>query len=419
MGKMSFLPKFSFAETWLLRRIMNGLGGAPLRLVLEDGVGASPPDDSTLGTLRIRDRRTLAAMALDPEIGFGEGYAGGRIRVEGDLVRMLEAVYRSMAKIPDSWYGRLVSRWLEWCQDNTLDGSRHNIHRHYDLGNDFYKLWLDAQLLYTCAYFPSPRATLEEAQVAKMDYVCRKLQLQPGETVVDAGCGWGALALHMARNYGVSVKAFNISHEQILFARERAAEEGLSDRVEFIEDDYRNISGKFDVFVSVGMLEHVGRDRYAGLGELIHRVVGDSGRGLFHFIGRNRPAPFSRWIRRRVFPGAYAPVLREATEIFERWNFSVLDVENLRLHYAKTLEHWLARFEEANRQVSTMYDARFLRAWRLYLAGSLVAFQTGTLQLFQVVFAGSSCRPLLWTRAPLYEGEPETERKPQWTHAMS
>jgi cyclopropane-fatty-acyl-phospholipid synthase len=419
MGKTSLLPGFSFAEKWLLQRILEGIGGAPLRLVLNDGVEASPVGVSALGTLRIRDRRALAALALDPEIGFGEGYAGGRIGVEGDLVRMLEAVYRSMAKVPDRWYGRLVSRWLEWRQDNTPDGSRHNIHRHYDLGNDFYKLWLDSQLLYTCAYFPSPRVTLEEAQVAKMDYICRKLQLRPGESVVDAGCGWGALALHMAKNYGVSVKAFNISREQILFARGRAAEEGLNGRVEFIEDDYRNISGKCDVFVSVGMLEHVGRARYAGLGDLIHRVAGDSGRGLFHFIGRNRPAPFSRWIRKRIFPGAYTPALREAMEIFERWNFSVLDVENLRLHYVKTLEHWLDRFEKANRQISAIYDARLVRAWRLYLAGSLVAFETGTLQLFQMVFAGSSCRPPLWTRAPLYTGEPETERKPQWTHAMS
>ena len=147
---------------------------------------------------------------------------------------------------------------MEVHQDNSRRGSRNNIHRHYDLGNDFYKLWLDEQLLYTCAYFPTPSSTLEHAQIAKMDHVCRKLRLQPGETVVEAGCGWGALALHMARKYGVSVKAYNVSHEQIAFARERARAEGLSDRVEYIEDDYRAITGKFDVFVSVGMLEHVG-----------------------------------------------------------------------------------------------------------------------------------------------------------------
>ena len=148
------------------------------------------------------------------------------------------------------------------------------------MGNDFYKLWLDDQLLYTCAYFPTPSATLEHAQIAKMDHVCRKLRLQPGETVVEAGCGWGALALHMAREYGVSVKAYNVSHEQIAFARERARAEGLSDRVEYIEEDYRAISGKFDVFVSVGMLEHVGLDHFQEFSEIIHRSIGDTGRGL-------------------------------------------------------------------------------------------------------------------------------------------
>src|SRR5712691_1996818 len=413
---MSAQNKSSRIDEWLLQKIYRAAGQPAVRLGFRNSAEISPRGALPVANIVIQDRKTLFRLLLDPESEFGDAYSEGRITLEGDLVTALEIVYRSMSEVAHhNWYVKLVSKCMEYVQRNSLHGSRHNIQRHYDLNTDFYQLWLDPQLVYTCAYYPSPGATLEQAQVAKLDYVCRKVQLQPGERVVDAGCGWGALALHMARNYGVSVKAFNISHEQIRFARERAAEEGLSDRVEFIEDDYRNISGKFDVFVSVGMLEHVGRDRYAGLGELIHRVVGDSGRGLFHFIGRNRPAPFSRWIRRRVFPGAYAPVLREATEIFERWNFSVLDVENLRLHYAKTLEHWLARFEEANRQVSTMYDARFLRAWRLYLAGSLVAFQTGTLQLFQVVFAGSSCRPLLWTRAPLYEGEPETERKPQWT----
>jgi cyclopropane-fatty-acyl-phospholipid synthase len=421
--KMPFLPAFSSAEKWLLQKIQEGIGRAPIRLVLNDGVEVTAPDVSPIGTLRIADHRTLAALALDPEIGFGEGYSDGRIGVEGDLVQMLEEVYRSMAKVRDGWYGRLVSRWQDWRQANSPRGSRHNIHHHYDLGNDFYKLWLDSEMVYTCAYFPSPEATLEEAQIAKMDYICRKLQLRQGEAVVDAGCGWGALALHMARNYGVSVKAFNISREQILYARERAAEEGLTGRVEFIEDDYRNISGKFDVFVSVGMLEHVGRAHYAEFGDLIHRVVGESGRGLLHFIGRNQPADFSRWIRKRIFPGAYAPALREALAVFERWDFSVLDVENLRLHYAKTLEHWLHRFEAASRQVSAMYDARFLRAWRLYLAGSLAGFLAGSTQLFQVVFAGSQCRPPLWTREPIYAGAPEpepaAEGKAQWTHAMS
>ncbi len=365
-----------------------------------------PPGASPVATVLIPDWRTLWELIVDPEIAFSEGYADGRIKLTGDLVGALEVVYKSWPSggAAHSWYSRLTSNRMKLWQANSLGGARHNIHRHYDLGNDFYKLWLDPELVYTCAYFESPSATLDEAQVAKMDYICRKLGLRQGETVIEAGSGWGALALYMARNYGVHVKAFNISHEQIFHARRRAVEEGLDHRVQFIEDDYRNISfsKKAAVFVSVGMLEHVGLSHFADLGEVIHRSVGDSGRGLLHFIGRSYKADFSRWIRKRIFPGAYAPTLSEVMSILEPRQYSVLDVENLRPHYAKTLEHWLERFEKSSRQVSEMYDPWFQRAWQLYLAGSIAAFRTGTLQLFQVAFAGSKCEPISWTRAPLY-----------------
>ena len=416
------MPIFSrLVDAWLQERILKATGGVPIRIVLEQGDSVAVPDRAAVATVVICDRRTLAELCIDPEVAFGDAYADGRIRVEGDLVRFLEAVYESWPNAPAarSRYARLTSKGLDLWQANTLTGSRRNIHRHYDLGNHFYKLWLDAQMLYTCAYFPTPSATLEDAQRAKMDHVCRKLRLQPGETVVEAGCGWGALSLHMAREYGVFVKAYNISREQIQFARDRARREGLTGHVEFIEDDYRNISGDFDVFMSIGMLEHVRADRYPEFGEIIHRSIGDTGRGLLHFIGRSQEASFSRWIRKRIFPGANAPALRRALEIFEPRNYAVLDIENLRLHYAKTLEHWLDRFEKSQQQIMAMHDSRFVRAWRLYLAGSIAGFRTGSLQLFQVVFAGSKCDPLWWTRAPLYaDAKPDIE-KMQWTHAMS
>jgi cyclopropane-fatty-acyl-phospholipid synthase len=401
-----FRPKRAFPrlESWLLRQTFKAIGPAPLRMMFKNGEEFSPPGVEPVATVVIRDLPTLARMMIDPEIAFGEAYAEGRVEVEGDLTEALVAVYHSWpaGRANRSWYQRLTSHWMTKRQENSLYGSRDNIHSHYDLGNDFYKLWLDRELVYTCAYFPDPASTLEQAQEAKLDYVCRKLHLQPGERVVEAGCGWGSLALYMAQNYGVTVKAFNISHEQIQYARSRAVEMGLSDRVEFIEDDWRNISGKFDVFVSVGMLEHVGTPYYAQMGEVIHRSIGDSGRGLLHFIGRSYKGAFSRWIRKRIFPGAYAPTLAEAMSILEPHRFAILDVENLRPHYARTVEHWLKRFEASGQRVSEMYGAWFHRAWRLYLAGSIAAFRTGTLQLFQVSFAGSKRGPGVWTRAPLY-----------------
>ncbi|MET0657252.1 MAG: cyclopropane-fatty-acyl-phospholipid synthase family protein, partial [Steroidobacteraceae bacterium] len=231
----------------------------------------------------------------------------------------------------------------------------------------------------------------------------RKLRLHPGEQVVEAGCGWGGLALHMAQHYGVKVRAFNISREQILYARERAQVEGLGQRVEFVEDDYRNISGQYDAFVSVGMLEHVGIENYPELGCVIHRSLKpNAGRGLIHSIGRNWWKPMHRWIDRRIFPGADPPSLRQMMDIFEARDFSVLDVENLRLHYARTLQLWHELFEQNAGRVAQMFDERFVRMWRLYLLGSRAAFLSGEMQLFQVLFARGTNNDVPWTREHLY-----------------
>lgn len=412
---------FSSTEKWLTRKILRMTGNPPFQLVLgKDAAGGTPHNNgaSAAPAVIVSDRKTLAQLALNPEVAFGDAYSDGRIKVQGNLVEFLEELMRSMQKAQQrGLYAKLISWWLDRANDNTTQGSKENIHRHYDLSVNFYKLWLDKRMLYTCAYFPTLSTTLEDAQIAKMDHVCRKVQLRPGDKVVEAGCGWGALALHMARHYGATVKAFNISHEQIAFAREQAKREGLTGRVEFIEDDYRNIAGRHDVFMSVGMLEHVGVDHYAEMGRAIHRTIGDWGRGLLHFIGRNYPHPFSPWMRKRIFPGAYAPALSEVTRLFEPWNFSVLDVENLRMHYAKTVEHWLSRFEGSVDRVTQMFGPEFVRAWRLYLAGSIAAFRSGSLQLFQIAFAGANCKDLPWTRAHLYQ-EPRAALKEQkWMHA--
>ena len=206
----------------------------------------------------------------------------------------------------------------------------------------------------------------------------------------------------MARNYGVTVKSFNISKRQLDFARRRAKAEGLDSRVEFIEDDYRNITGRFDALVSLGMLEHVGASHYREFGRVADRCLGPAGRGLIQSIGQNAVTPTSPWIERRIFPGAYPPTLRQMTDIFEPPGFSILDIENLRLHYAKTLRHWLDRFEAAADRVAAMFDRRFVRTWRLYLAGSCAAFLAGELQLFQVVFARPGLNEIPQSRAGLY-----------------
>jgi cyclopropane-fatty-acyl-phospholipid synthase len=382
------------------------LGDPPIEFVLWTGESITGTHPEVISRIRIDSRATLLGLARDPQVRFGDAYCDGSITIEGDLVALLEEIYRSGRRggaAPNALrrLGRLLQRRR---RANTLEGSRENIHHHYDIGNDFYSLWLGDTMAYTCAYYPNATATLDEAQIAKFDHVCRKLRLQPGETVVEAGCGWGGLGMHMARRYGVKVRAFNISKEQIAYARERAKREGLESRVEFVLDDYRNISGRYDAFVSVGMLEHVGVENYPELGRIASSSIGSNGRGLIHSIGRNRPAPLHPWITRRIFPGAYPPSLAEMMQIFEPWDLSVLDVENIRLHYARTLHHWLELYEHSKERVREMFDEKFVRMWRLYLAGSIAGFTTGTLQLFQVVFAPRDNNNVPLTRAHLYGG---------------
>lgn len=409
---------FQPVRNWFLHHFGKTVATAGIRLRLEPDEVAGFTAPNPLATLSVRDSSTLAKLVLNPEVEFGDAYVDGRLRVEGDLAAIVEAAFRHIPKNrTGTFYANSLSRWLAWTQRNTRSGSRENIHHHYDLTSEFYKLWLDSQLVYTCAYFADDSMTLEQAQVAKMDYVCRKLNLQRGETVVEAGCGWGALALHMASCHGVRVRAFNISTEQIAFARRRAKQMGLQGQVEFIEDDYRNISGNFDAFVSIGMLEHVGKEHYHEMRRVIARTMTKTNRGLLHFIGRNQQTQLNTWIRKRIFPGGYPPTLREALSLLEPLNLSVLDVENLRMHYARTLEDWLARFEKSASRVADMFDEEFVRLWRLYLAGSLAGFRAGSMQLFQVLFAGSECQSIPITRNHLYRSEQARDKELKWMHA--
>ena len=390
-------------EARLLRRLLASVGDPPIEFELAwTGERIVPDANQPAEKVRIADRSTLRGLLRDAQLRFGDAYSSGQIEVEGDLVRFMVTVFRTLSAPEDSIANR-VAGWLHRPRRNTLAGSRDNIHRHYDLGNDFYSLWLGETMAYTCAYYPSAEATLDQAQFAKMEHVCRKLRLKSGDSVVEAGCGWGGLAMHMAGRYGAKVRAFNISKEQVEFARRRARERGLDHLVEFIEDDYRNIQGTYDVFVSVGMLEHVGIDHYSELGRVVCRSLTGEGRGLIHSIGRNRPGPLHPWIERRIFPGAYPPSLGEMMQIFEPSSLSVLDVENLRLHYVRTLRHWLELYEGALDKVRSMFsDESFVRMWRLYLSGSIAAFDTGVLQLFQVLFTKQDNNAIPLTREYMY-----------------
>jgi len=409
VGRMRSLDRLT-AQT-----LLKVIGTPAIRFILWDGTTISPGVEEVVATLRFRDRASLYLTLLRPELYWGDLYSSGRVEVEGDLVELLDVVYRGLQRAGGhGWLKRLNNVLGHRKIRNTFRRAADNIHHHYDIGNDFYRLWLDNEAMqYTCAYYPDPAMTLEEAQIAKMSHVCRKLQLKPGDRVVEAGCGWGGFARYMARHHDVTVKAYNISRQQVNYAHETAAAQGLTDRVEYVLDDYRNIRGEFDVFVSVGMLEHVGPSYYPLLGRVIDSCLKPGGRGLIHSIGRNNPSPINAWIERRIFPGAYPPTLREMMNIFEASRFSVLDVENLRMHYALTLEAWLQRFNQHADQVEAMMDEQFVRTWRLYLAGSRAAFISGNLQLFQILFTREDDNDIPWSRAHQYVADTNSDEDGQ------
>ena len=386
-------------DRWVLSKLTSVIDPARLRIVLWDQPVPGRTDE--VPAVQIGDRAALYRVVRYPELHFGDLYSTGRIGVYGDLLKVLEECYRYTAEHATA--AKWIGRFQRLAAAPSLADSQRNIHHHYDIGNDFYRLWLDREALqYTCAYYASPDMTIEESQRAKMHHVCRKLRLRPGETVAEAGSGWGGFALFMAEQYGVRVKSFNISKEQIAFARDWAKQRRLDHLVEFVEDDFRNIQGTYDAFVSIGMLEHAGAGNYRPLGALIQRVLTPNGRGLIHSIGRDRSARLNPWIEKRIFPGAHPPTLREMMDIFEPNNLSVLDIENIRLHYAKTLAAWQQRYEENIEAVREMFDETFVRGWRLYLAGSQMAFVRGSLQLFQVLFTRSGMNEIPDTRAHVY-----------------
>lgn len=385
---------------WFLSKV----GNPNISVRLWTGDEISTPGSRPVGCLELRSRRALLEFLRSPSMGLGECYRKGLIEVHGDFLAVTNEVMAALVrKQAGRYYGPKFRSLLHAIKVNSKNKSHHNVHHHYDLGNDFYKLWLDERMVYTCAYFEKPTATLDEAQVAKLEHVCRKLNLQPGQTVIDAGCGWGALAMHMAEHHGVRVIAYNLSSEQIDYAREQAAAKRLGDQVSFLQEDYRDINTRCDAFVSIGMLEHVGLANYGKLGALVQRCLKPDGFGLIHSIGRSHSAIADPWITKYIFPGGHMPSLSEMMRVFEPYRFSILDVENLRPHYARTCAIWLENFEAEASLIAETYGEEFVRMWRLYLAGSSAGFQSGTLQLFQILFTPKGNNEVPWTRKYQYQ----------------
>lgn len=377
----------------LTRFIRNGV----LTLIDADGAehrfGGQGPGPAV--TLRIADPRLYTRLALNPELVAGEAYMDGRLTFErgSDVMgfMMLFAANRGgLAAAPSQ---RLLRKaWLglkRWHQANPLGKAALNARHHYDLNTDLYRLFLDSGLNYSCAFFAQPETdTLEQAQAAKLARIVAKLDARPGMTVAEIGSGWGSLAIAIARTSGARVVAINVSPEQLRISRARAEAEGVAHLVEFRELDYRELAGRFDRVVSVGMMEHVGIGNFDAYFGKIRDLLAEDGFGLVHCIGRMRPpgttGPF---IRKYIFPGGYVPSLSEVYAATERTGLWVSDMEVLRLHYAHTLRHWRERFAANRDKAAALYDERFCRMWEWYLAAVEVGFLNGSNMVFQILLS--------------------------------
>ncbi|HML08102.1 MAG TPA: cyclopropane-fatty-acyl-phospholipid synthase family protein [Xanthobacteraceae bacterium] len=332
------------------------------------------------------------AVLLDPELRLGEAYMDGTFVVEqGSIEDVLAILLRQEHIAAPTWalpprLGRYLLRRLK--QFNPRSRARRNAAHHYDLDGRLYKLFLDADQQYSCAYFESPNQSLDDAQLAKKRHLAAKLRLDAGATVLDIGCGWGGLALYLAEIAGARVTGITLSREQHARATERALERGRTQDTVFRLEDYRDVAGRFERIVSVGMFEHVGVGFYDTFFRKCARLLDDGGVFLLHTIGRSgSPGVTNPWIAKYIFPGGYIPALSEVLAAIERAHLIVTDVEILQLHYAETLRAWRERFLAHREEVERLYDERFVRMWEFYLGSSEMAFRESDLVVFQIQMA--------------------------------
>lgn len=340
--------------------------------------------------MRLTDPTLYRSLFFNPELAAGEAYMDGRMSFEQSTLRdflTLFSVNRlSLGSYPLQKVLRKVSRGLKrFQQANPIGKAQKNVAHHYDIGNDFYRLFLDKGMQYSCAYFTSDTDTLEDAQQNKLRLIASKLALKPGQKVLDIGCGWGDMALYLARMENVDVTGVTLSKEQCALANEKAKALGLQDRVRFRLQDYRTVTERFDRLVSVGMFEHVGVHHYGEYFAKVNELMTEDGLMLLHSIGHmSPPGTASPWLRKYIFPGAYSPALSEVFPAVENNSLWVTDLEFLRVHYAKTLAHWDQRFQANRAKVAEMYDERFCRMWEFYLISAEMMFRTGSQLVFHM-----------------------------------
>lgn len=354
-------------------------------------------------TIIFNNEKAINSIFTKGSMGFAEEYQEGNIDIDGDFQQLVRlGIHPQFQNLKPSLCTKVSILMNHLASRNTLKGSAKNIAHHYDLGDDFYRLYLDESMTYSCAYFKNQNDTLEDAQRQKYEHICRKLQLKQGETLIDIGCGWGGMLLYAAHRYGIQGVGCTLSANQAEYAKKRVIEEGLEKNITILREDYRNIEGQFDKFVSIGMFEHVGKHHISTFINKTKAVLKQGGIGLLHTIGKERETPFDPWTMKYIFPGGYLPTLDHVIRTMGEKGLVPIDIENLRLHYAATLDEWAKRFEANVEKIEKMFSQRLVRTWRIYLRGSAAAFRWGDIRLYQILFTNGLNNSLPWTREHLY-----------------
>lgn len=391
-----------------LNKLFERVLGGAFTVTYGDGTTERYGNGEPQFTVRFNDDNVLSLTGGDLFTRFGEAYMDGRVDVEGDLADLLSLALRSGLMTATQQTQGLAGAALRTAGKlRSLKREKQNIARHYDLGSDFFRLWLDESLTYSCAYFHDASDPLEQAQRQKIEHSLKKLRLQPGETLLDIGCGWGALVMRASEHYHANATGITLSKDQHDEASMAIENRGLEEAARVRLADYGALpdeGGQFDKIASIGMIEHVGKENLAGFAEAVERLLKPGGLALLHFITGVKEGPVSQWIDKYIFPGGYIPTLPEVITHLAMRDFRVWDVENLAPHYRLTLDHWSERFERAVPEVLKRFDGRFVRMWRLYLRASSAAFREGVVEVHQILVSRGQTTGLPLTREDFYAG---------------
>lgn len=390
-------------DSLIIKQLIKSTFDIPLQVTYPNGNIETYNGSNPHVKLKLNKNFSVSELSKDPSIVLGEAVMDGDIEIYGSIQELILSAYRCGDNfLRNSKFSKLIPK-----QFHDKKHSKSDIQKHYDIGNDFYKLWLDDTMTYSCAYFKHENDSLEQAQLNKVHHILNKLNAQPGGKLLDIGCGWGTLIITAAKEYGLNATGITLSEEQASFITKRIKEEGLENKVTVLIKDYRDIRETYDYITSVGMFEHVGKENLSQYFQTISKRLNINGLALIHGItgqvGGNHGSGTNSWINKYIFPGGYIPRLTENLNHIASAGLQIADLEPLRRHYQKTLELWTKNFHNALPEVQKTHDKRFINMWDLYLQSCAASFESGNIDIFQYLLSkGVSKDTMPMTRDYMY-----------------